>query len=104
MDKVSSGQRSFEEMVREKIRALLDRLDGYPIKNLYDEMIGHVERPLIELVLERTAGNQIKAAAMLGLNRNTLRKKMLEHGLGENKPRRVAAQKPTKSTAKSAKR
>lgn len=91
MDKASSGQRSFEDMVREKIRALLDRLEGYPIKNLYVDVMARVERPLLDLVLERAGGNQLKAAAMLGLNRNTLRKKMLEHGLGETRRKRAPA-------------
>jgi two-component system nitrogen regulation response regulator GlnG len=71
-------QLSFEDMVRSKLRALLQRMEGYPIKDLYDEVIGRVERPLIEEVLARTGGNQMRAAEMLGMNRNTLRKKMLE--------------------------
>ena len=41
-------------------------------------MIERVERPLIESALERTGGNQIRAAALLGINRNTLRKKIVE--------------------------
>jgi two-component system nitrogen regulation response regulator GlnG len=41
-------------------------------------MIGEIERPLIELTLERAGGNQVRAARMLGLNRNTLRKKITE--------------------------
>jgi two-component system nitrogen regulation response regulator GlnG len=41
-------------------------------------ILGRVERPLIELVLERANGNQLKAAAMLGINRNTLRKKITD--------------------------
>ncbi|MDE3129911.1 MAG: nitrogen regulation protein NR(I), partial [Acidobacteriota bacterium] len=69
-------QLSFEEMVRAKIKALLQRMEGYPMEDLYDEVISRVERPLIELVLERTSGSQIKAAEILGLNRNTLRKKI----------------------------
>jgi two-component system, NtrC family, nitrogen regulation response regulator GlnG len=44
--------------------------------NIYDLVIAEVERPLIRLTLSATRGNQIKAAAMLGLNRNTLRKKI----------------------------
>jgi two-component system nitrogen regulation response regulator GlnG len=56
-------------------------MEGYPIEDLYDEVISRVERPLIELVLERTAGNQLKAAEILGLNRNTLRKKIVERNV-----------------------
>jgi two-component system nitrogen regulation response regulator GlnG len=44
-------------------------------------MIGAVERPLLATVLRHTEGNQIKAAALLGINRNTLRKKIGELGV-----------------------
>jgi two-component system nitrogen regulation response regulator GlnG len=77
-ERVPVEQLSFEEMVRAKIRALLQRMEGYPMEDLYDEVISRVERPLIELVLQRTGNNQLKAAEILGLNRNTLRKKMAE--------------------------
>src|ERR1700722_16346677 len=50
--------------------------DGMAITGRYDKIIAEVERPLIKLSLAATRGNQIKAAAMLGLNRNTLRKKI----------------------------
>jgi two-component system nitrogen regulation response regulator GlnG len=50
--------------------------DGTGITDVYDKIIAEVERPLIRLTLAATRGNQIKAAAMLGLNRNTLRKKI----------------------------
>jgi len=80
-ERVPVEQLSFEEMVRAKIRALLQRMEGYPIEDLYDEVISRVERPLIELVLERTGGNQVKAAEILGLNRNTLRKKIAERNV-----------------------
>ncbi len=49
---------------------------GEDAANIYDLVIAEVERPLIRLTLSVTRGNQIKAAAMLGLNRNTLRKKI----------------------------
>jgi len=52
--------------------------DGMPIRDLYDRVLAEVERPLLKLALSATRGNQIKAAAMLGLNRNTLRKKLRE--------------------------
>jgi len=50
--------------------------DGIPAAGLYDRVLREVERPLISLSLSATRGNQIKAAQMLGLNRNTLRKKI----------------------------
>jgi two-component system nitrogen regulation response regulator GlnG len=50
--------------------------DGLPAAGVYDRVLHEVERPLITLTLEATRGNQIKAAQVLGLNRNTLRKKI----------------------------
>jgi len=52
--------------------------DGLPAAGLYDRVLREVERPLIALSLGATRGNQLKAAALLGLNRNTLRKKIRE--------------------------
>ena len=48
---------------------------------LYDMLMDAVERPLLEMVMARADGNQSKAAAWLGLNRNTLRRKLLAHGM-----------------------
>ena len=47
-----------------------------PPPGLYDRIVREVERPLISMTLGATRGNQLKAAALLGLNRNTLRKKI----------------------------
>ncbi|HLY54340.1 MAG TPA: nitrogen regulation protein NR(I) [Stellaceae bacterium] len=52
--------------------------DGLPAVGLYDRVLREVERPLISLTLNATRGNQIKAAEILGVNRNTLRKKIRE--------------------------
>ena len=52
--------------------------DSLPPAGLYDRVVREVERPLIQLCLAATRGNQIKAAELLGLNRNTLRKKIKE--------------------------
>ena len=49
-----------------------------PPPGLYDRVLHEVERPLVTLSLQATRGNQIRAAALLGLNRNTLRKKIRE--------------------------
>ena len=54
--------------------------DGLPPRGLYDRVLQEVEAPLIRLTLAATRGNQIRAAEILGLNRNTLRKKI--HDLG----------------------
>ena len=63
--------------------------DGTPPAGLYDRILHEVERPLITMTLNSTNGNQIKAAAVLGLNRNTLRKKirLLEISVSRKKQR-----------------
>ncbi len=52
---------------------------------LYCSILDAVERPLIEYILERTEGNQLKAARILGLNRNTIRAKIKKLGIDPNK-------------------
>jgi two-component system nitrogen regulation response regulator GlnG len=52
--------------------------EGLPPAGVYDRVLQDVERPMISLCLRATRGNQLKAAALLGLNRNTLRKKIRE--------------------------
>ena len=52
--------------------------DGLPTAGLYDRILHEMERPLITLSLEATRGNQVRASTLLGLNRNTLRKKIRE--------------------------
>ncbi|MDF2764664.1 MAG: ntrC, partial [Rhodospirillales bacterium] len=52
--------------------------DGVPAAGLYDRVLREIERPLLQLSLAATRGNQIRAAELLGLNRNTLRKKLRE--------------------------
>ena len=62
------------------VRKSLDRyfkdLDGEKPRAVYDMVIRNVERPLLEIVLDQAEGNQTVAAEMLGINRNTLRKKI----------------------------
>jgi two-component system nitrogen regulation response regulator GlnG len=72
---------AFEEMVKAKLAGLLARIDGYPVHDLYEKVLARVERPLFDLVLAHTGGNQVKAAEILGLNRNTLRKKLADLGM-----------------------
>jgi len=65
--------RAVERHVRQFLAA---HRDGLAPSRIYDQILAEVERPLIQMTLSATRGNQIKAAAMLGLNRNTLRKKI----------------------------
>jgi Fis family transcriptional regulator len=67
--------------VRKTLSEYFDHLDGERPSALYDLVIKNVERPLLEAVLEYAQGNQTKAAEALGVNRNTLRKKMQDSGL-----------------------
>jgi len=60
--------------------------DGLPPAGVYDRVVREVEKPLIVIALEATRGNQIKAAQLLGLNRNTLRKKIRDLELQVNRP------------------
>jgi two-component system nitrogen regulation response regulator GlnG len=72
-----SGPEPLAQAVERHIRQYLAAArDGLPMRDVYDQVIAEVERPLIAMTLSATRGNQIKAAAMLGLNRNTLRKKI----------------------------
>jgi two-component system nitrogen regulation response regulator GlnG len=72
-----SGPEKLATAVERHIRQFLSASrDGLPMRDIYDQVIAEVERPLIQMTLSATRGNQIKAAAMLGLNRNTLRKKI----------------------------
>jgi len=67
--------------VRRAIDGYFRDLDGEKPQGVYEMVISCVERPLIEAVLSRVDGNQTHAAEMLGINRNTLRKKMKTHGI-----------------------
>nr|MBU1327993.1 Fis family transcriptional regulator [Candidatus Omnitrophota bacterium] len=71
------------------LEALFNELDDMFINTeigaVYKIVVEAVERPLIEKVLERTFGNQIKAAKILGINRNTLRSKIHKFGIKPEK-------------------
>ncbi len=68
-------------LVKRAIDGYFKDLDGEKASGVYDMVINCVEKPLLESVLTRVRGNQTHAAQMLGLNRNTLRKKMKSHGI-----------------------
>ena len=59
--------------------------DGVPPNGLYDRVLADIERPLFQLTLAATRGNQVRAAEVLGLNRNTLRKRLTDLGIEKAK-------------------
>jgi Fis family transcriptional regulator len=67
--------------VRRAMDGYFRDLDGEKPCAIYDMVISSVEKPLIEVVLHRVAGNQTLAAQLLGMNRNTLRKKIKVYGI-----------------------
>lgn len=68
--------------VRKALKEYFKDLDGEkPSCGMYDMVMHCVEKPLLEMVLEQVGGNQTHASEMLGINRNTLRKKMQQHGI-----------------------
>lgn len=70
--------KSLDELWEEKLKTFVDKGDCLKMKDLYDLVIKQVERPLLRFILEKTNGNQVKASEILGINRNTLRKKLAE--------------------------
>jgi Fis family transcriptional regulator len=65
-----------QDAVRRSLERYFRDLDGEKPTAIHDMVMRNVEKPMIELVLSETEGNLTQAATMLGINRNTLRKKM----------------------------
>ena len=67
----------FEKLIHMRLKPVIEKFDDeHYMENFYHTIVEKVERPLIKLILEKTRGNQLKASAILGINRNTLRKKI----------------------------
>ena len=69
------------QCVRDALEHYFEALDGHECQGLFDLVMGEVEAPLLEAVLDHTDGNQSKAAQVLGINRGTLRKKLKQYNL-----------------------
>ncbi|HKX13316.1 MAG TPA: sigma-54 dependent transcriptional regulator [bacterium] len=65
-----------EDLIASRLQSFLAKLGDVETTNLYETIIEMAERPLIRLILKQTGNNQIRAAKILGINRNTLRKKI----------------------------
>jgi len=73
------------DILEKKIVELDDSLYKEKQGSLYKYVLEAIEKPLLERALERTYGNQLKAAKILGINRNTIRAKIKKLGIDPNK-------------------
>lgn len=74
-------QVAIEDVVELKIAKFLEQIDVFYPENLYEMFMAKVEKPLLVQVMRRCGGNQVHAAKVLGINRNTLRKKIKQYNL-----------------------
>jgi two-component system nitrogen regulation response regulator GlnG len=77
---------SLEDIIEKKMHDSVRGVRGHASGNLHGLMIALVEKPLLRAVMKETKGNQVRAAQLLGINRNTLRKKLKEHGIDPDTP------------------
>ena len=75
------SKKNIQECIRDNLEGYFQDLRGAEPHAVYDMVVSAVERPMLEVVMQRADGNQSKAAEWLGINRNTLRRKLLEHKL-----------------------
>jgi Fis family transcriptional regulator, factor for inversion stimulation protein len=75
------SKKNIEDCVRETLVQYFKDLDGEEPHSLHDMVMLAVERPLLDVVMNQAEGNQSKAAEWLGINRNTLRRKLVDHKL-----------------------
>ncbi|MCW5219886.1 helix-turn-helix domain-containing protein [Verminephrobacter aporrectodeae] len=73
------SKRHIEECVRDSLQGYFRDLGSETPDDMYDMLVRVVEKPLLEVVMTHANYNQSRAAEWLGLNRNTLRKKLVEH-------------------------
>ena len=77
----ANNNQSIEDCVRDSLHGYFRDLGGEEPHSMYDMLVRAVEKPLLEVVMTQADNNQSRAAEWLGLNRNTLRKKLVEHKL-----------------------
>ena len=81
MSNPTGNNKSIEDCVRDNLHGYFRDLGGEEPNSMYDMLVRAVEKPLLEVVMSQADNNQSRAAEWLGLNRNTLRKKLVEHKL-----------------------
>ena len=79
--KVAVKNKTLSTMTGEALDGYFKKLNGHKPGDLYQLVLGQVEKPLFEAVLDYTNGNQSEAAEILGINRGTLRKKLRSYDL-----------------------
>ena len=79
--RATGGRTSLDRIIYQGIGAELHRLKQEKDGQIYPHFLAAMERPLLQHILDRTGGNQLRAAELLGINRNTLRKKLRELGI-----------------------
>ncbi len=67
--------------VRQVLTQYFKDMDGETPAGIYEMVVNCIEKPLLDVILDRAGSNQSRAAEWLGINRNTLRKKMQQHGI-----------------------
>ena len=75
------SKKKIEECIRDSLEQYFKDLHGTEPHAVHDMVLSTVEKPMLEVVMKHAQGNQSKAAEWLGINRNTLRRKLLEHKL-----------------------
>ena len=79
--KAKKNSKPLHQHTEDALKQYFANLNGDKPGDLYDLVIGEVERPLFKVVMEHTHGNQSQAAGILGINRGTLRKKLKTYSL-----------------------
>jgi len=69
------------DLVRDSLEHYFDQLNGTQPNDLYQLVISQVEKPLFESIMQHSGGNQTRAAAVLGISRATLRKKLAMYNI-----------------------
>jgi two-component system nitrogen regulation response regulator GlnG len=93
--KVEEDAQTLRKLVERKARSLLLRAERPPTGDIYHTVLDEVERLLLQVILEETKGNQLQTASLLGINRNTLRKKIRQLGVDVQRKSSPTSASPT---------